>query len=89
MVDNSARGGEKQADAAGELSELSQLASERTPETIERALAAAKEELGMDVASSLSAPTVDLYSVNSLVMLSRSGGERARIYRWMTPTVGY
>ena len=49
-MDNSARGGEKQADAAGELSELAQLASERTPETVERALAAAREGLGMDVA---------------------------------------
>jgi len=40
----------KQAEAAGELSELAQAASERTPESVERALAAAREELGMDVA---------------------------------------
>ncbi len=37
------------ADAA-RLHKLSEIASERTPETIERALVAVKEELGMDVA---------------------------------------
>jgi HD superfamily phosphohydrolase YqeK len=43
-------GGGKQAEAAGELTELAQVASEHTPESVERALAAAREELGMDVA---------------------------------------
>ena len=38
------------ASDAAKLAKLSEIASERAPETIERALAAAKEELGMDVA---------------------------------------
>ena len=38
------------ARAAAKLAKLSELASERAPETIERVLAAAKEELGMEVA---------------------------------------
>jgi hypothetical protein len=38
------------ASDAAKLTKLSEIASGRTPETIERALAAAKEELGMDVA---------------------------------------
>jgi signal transduction histidine kinase len=38
------------AKAATQLTKLSEIASERTPETIERVLEAAKEELGMEVA---------------------------------------
>jgi putative nucleotidyltransferase with HDIG domain len=34
----------------GKLAKLAEVASERTPETVKRALAAAREELGMDVA---------------------------------------
>ena len=40
----------KEADRTDKLAELSEVASERTPETIERVLAAAKKTLGMDVA---------------------------------------
>ena len=40
----------RETDRADKLTELSEVASEPTPETIERALAAAKETLGMDVA---------------------------------------
>jgi putative nucleotidyltransferase with HDIG domain len=45
-----ARREEEQAYAAGELSELAQVASERAPETLERVLVAAKEQLGMEAA---------------------------------------
>ncbi len=38
------------AGAAAKLVKLSEVASERTPDTVERVLAAAKEELGMEVA---------------------------------------
>src|ERR671911_1534105 len=38
------------ARAAAKLVTLSEVASERTPDTVERVLAAAKEELGMEVA---------------------------------------
>jgi putative nucleotidyltransferase with HDIG domain len=40
----------RETDRADKLTELFEVASERTPETIERALAAAKGTLGMDVA---------------------------------------
>jgi hypothetical protein len=49
MVDHVRPGGD-QLHAAGELSELSQVVSERAPETVERVLVAAKEQLGMEVA---------------------------------------
>jgi response regulator RpfG family c-di-GMP phosphodiesterase len=49
-MDNYAGRGGEQAYAAGELFELAQVASERTPHTVERALAAAMEVLNMDVA---------------------------------------
>ena len=42
--------GLREAERADKLTELFGVASERTPETIERALAAAKGTLGMDVA---------------------------------------
>jgi hypothetical protein len=44
VVEDARREGE-QAHAAGELSELAQVASERAPETVERVLVAAKEQL--------------------------------------------
>jgi putative nucleotidyltransferase with HDIG domain len=49
MVDH-ARPGGGQVHAAGELSELAQVASEGAPETVERVLVAAKEQLGMEAA---------------------------------------
>ena len=48
MVDHVRPGG-GQVHAAEDLSELARVASERTPETVERVLVAAKERLGMEV----------------------------------------
>ena len=74
----------------GELAGLAEVASERAPEeVVKRALAAAREELRMDVAF-VSEFTEERMVFRRLVGDAESfGWGRARAYRWTTPSAGF
>ena len=77
----------EQARLHGALTELAEVASEYAPEVLERALAAAREELGMDVAF-VSEFTEERMVFRRLFGDAESFGwrERERAYRWTTPS---
>ena len=72
----------------GGLDALAAVASERDPEIVERALAAAREELGMDIAFA-SEFTEERMVFRKLVGDAESFGWRERAYRWTTPSAGF
>jgi hypothetical protein len=67
------------------LTELASLASDTTSDTVEQAMAAMREMLGMDVAFISSSPKISWSLAILTGMRNPSGGEKAKGYLWGAP----